>query len=195
MNTDTTSARFSRRSASRHNAAKLVAAALILVMVNYLGFKHYTHTDLSESQFYALSPKTIDVLKGLDAPITVYTFLNEANGGQTEEINNLLEEYQHAAGKNMVLEKIDPVYDPARANALYTKLHFNAEDHLVIFEYKDRSPRFVKQEDLFDINPMTGAVGAFKGDGYGYPYYYSAAYFPPPVAIAYYGWHGTRWGW
>jgi hypothetical protein len=39
------------------------------------------------------------------------------------------------------------------------------------------------------------AVGAFKGDGYGYPYYYSAAYFPPPVAIAYYGWHGTRWGW
>lgn len=39
-------------------------------------------------------------------------------------------------------------------------------------------------------------VGAFAGDGYGYPYYYSAGYFPPPVVVEpYYGWHGKRWGW
>ena len=37
--------------------------------------------------------------------------------------------------------------------------------------------------------------GAFAGDGYGYPYYYGAGYFPPPIQIRYYGWHGTRWGW
>jgi hypothetical protein len=37
--------------------------------------------------------------------------------------------------------------------------------------------------------------GAFAGDGYGYSYYYGAGYFPPPVQIRYYGWHGKRWGW
>jgi hypothetical protein len=37
--------------------------------------------------------------------------------------------------------------------------------------------------------------GAFAGDGYGYPYYYGAGYFPPPIQIRYYGWHGNRWGW
>jgi ABC-type uncharacterized transport system involved in gliding motility auxiliary subunit len=164
MNTDTPSARSSRHSASLHSIVKLILAAFILAMVNYVGFKHYTHKDLSESQFYTLSPKTVDVLKQLDSPVTAYTFLNEQNAGQAEEITNLLKEYQMTAGKNMVVEKIDPAYDITRAAELQKELHFDGNDHLVIFTYKDRSPRFVKEEDLFEINPMTGAVGAFKGE-------------------------------
>lgn len=164
MKTDTPSARSSRNIASRQSIINLILAALILVMVNYVAFKHYTHKDLSQSQFYTLSPKTKDVLKELDSPISVYTFLNEANQAQSDEISNLLKEYQMAAGKNMTLEKIDPAYDIKRAADLQKQLHFDGNDHLVIFTYKDRSPRFVKQEDLFDLNPMTGQVGAFKGE-------------------------------
>lgn len=164
MNSDTPSARSSRHSAGLHSIAKLVLAALILAMINYAGFKHYIHQDLSESQFYALSPKTLEVLKKLDSPINVYTFLNEQNVGQSEQIGNLLKEYVQAAGKNVVVEKIDPAYDIKRATELQNQLHFDGNDHLVIFTYKDRSPRFVKQDDLFEINPMTGQVGAFKGE-------------------------------
>jgi len=164
MKSDTPSARSSRRSAGLHSIINLVLAAVILIMVNYVGFKHYTHKDLSQSQYYTLSEKTIEVLKKLDSPITIYTFLNEQSGVQAEEITNLLKEYQQAGGKNIIVEKIDTAFDPARANELYKKLHFDANDHLVIFEYKDRSPRFVKQDDLFEINPMTGQVGAFKGE-------------------------------
>lgn len=164
MNTDTPSARTSRRSAGWHSAIKLILAALILAMVNYFAFKHYHHQDLSTSQYYTLSPKTTEILKKLDAPIAVFTFLDERAAAQSEQVTNLLKEYQHVAGKNMTLEKIDPLYDSARAADLQKKLHFDGNDHLVIFEYKDRSPRFVKQEDLFDMNPMTGQVGAFKGE-------------------------------
>ena len=164
MKSDTPSARSSRHSAGLHSVVNLILAGLILVMINYVAFKHYTHKDLSQSQFYTLSEKTKEVLKKLDSPITVYTFLNEQNPGQTEEIANLLKEYQQAAGKNMTVEKIDPAYDIARAAALQKELHFDGNDHLVIFKYKDRAPRFVKQEDLFEINPMTGDVGAFKGE-------------------------------
>ena len=39
----------------------LLLFTAILIMVNYLGFKFYTHEDLSKSQFYTLSPKTKDV--------------------------------------------------------------------------------------------------------------------------------------
>jgi ABC-type uncharacterized transport system involved in gliding motility auxiliary subunit len=164
MNTDSPSARTSRRSAGWHSITKLILAALILVMINYVGFKHYTHKDLSESQFYTLSDETKAVLKKLDSPINAYTFLDERNAGQAEEITNLLKEYQTAAGKNMIVEKIDPAYDITRAAELQKQLHFDGNDHLVIFTYKDRAPRFVKQEDLFDINPMTGQAGAFKGE-------------------------------
>jgi len=164
MKSDTPSARSSRHSAGWHSVAKLLLAAAILGMINFYAFKHYTHKDLSESQFYTLSPKTIDVLKQLDSPVTAYTFLNQQNPGQAEEISNLLKEYQQAGGKNMVVEKIDPAFDIARATQLQKELHFDGNDHLVIFTYKDRTPHFVKQEDLFEINPMTGQVGGFKGE-------------------------------
>jgi ABC-type uncharacterized transport system involved in gliding motility auxiliary subunit len=164
MNSETPSARSSRHSASLHSIVKLILAALILAMINYAGFKHYTHKDLSESQFYTLSQKTVDVLKKLDSPVTAYTFLNEQKVGQSEEISNLLKEYQRVGGKNMIVEKIDPAFDIKRATELQNELHFDGNDHLVIFTYKDRAPRFVKQDDLFEINPMTGEVGAFKGE-------------------------------
>ncbi|HEV3272429.1 MAG TPA: GldG family protein [Candidatus Methylacidiphilales bacterium] len=163
MKSDTPSARSSRHSAGWHSLIKLLLAALILAMVNYAGFKHYAHKDLSASQFYTLSPKTLDVLNKLDSPLTAYTFLDMQNVDQSQEISDLLKEYLQAS-KNMVVENIDPAYDPARAAKLQSELHFDGNDHLVIFTYKDRAPRFVKEEDMFEINPMTGEVGAFKGE-------------------------------
>ena len=163
MNSDTPSARKSRQSASRQGIINLVLAIFIVGMINYVGFKHYKHKDLSLSQFYTLSPKTIAVIKNLDSPITIYTFLNEQNGAQADQITNLLKEYQQA-GKNIVVEKIDPAFDISRAADLQKKLHFDGNDHLVIFTYKDKSPRFLKQDDLFDLNPMNGQIGAFKGE-------------------------------
>ena len=50
-----------------------------------------------------------------------------------------------------------------RAADLQKRLHFEATDFLIIFEYKGQS-RFIKQDDLYEINPMTGQVGAFKGE-------------------------------
>ena len=133
-------------------------------MINYVGFKHYTHQDLSQSQFYTLSPKTVEVLKKLDSPITSTPFWMSRIRPSRSRSPTLLKEYQQAGGKNMTVEKIDPAFDITRATELQKKLHFDGNDHLVIFKYKDRSPRFVKQDDLFDINPMTGQVGAFKGE-------------------------------
>ena len=165
MKPDTSSSRSARNSASRQGIFNLVIIFGILVIVNYLGFKHYHHADLSASQFYSLSPKTIGELGKLDSPLTIYTLYTtqDANGDQAIQIANLLKEYQQIGGKNIDVEKIDPAYDIARAKELQQKLHFDGDQSLLIFQYKDVPPRFVKIEDLYDINPMT-RQGSFKGE-------------------------------
>jgi hypothetical protein len=70
MKNETTSARTSRRSAGLQSAVNLALVIFILLVVNYLGFKYYAHRDLSASQFYTLSPKTVEVLRKLDARCT-----------------------------------------------------------------------------------------------------------------------------
>ncbi|MEJ0000374.1 MAG: ABC transporter permease [Verrucomicrobiota bacterium] len=57
MNAEPPSARSTRRSASLQILLNLVLAAVILVLANYLGFKHYDHKDLSASQYYVLSTR------------------------------------------------------------------------------------------------------------------------------------------
>ncbi|MCE0498304.1 MAG: GldG family protein [Methylacidiphilales bacterium] len=158
--TEPVSARVSRHSASFHGAITLVLAAAILLMVNYVGFKYYKHIDLSAAQLYSLSPKTKDILSKLDSPVTVTTLISPQ---YEDQIDNLLEEYQQFAGKNLIIEKIDPAYDIARTAALQKRLHFQATDFIIIFEYKDHS-HFIKQEDLFETDPMTGQVASFKGE-------------------------------
>jgi ABC-type uncharacterized transport system involved in gliding motility auxiliary subunit len=164
MKNEPTSARASRRSAGRQSALNLVLVIFLLLCANYIGFKYYSHTDLSVSQFYTLSGKTKDVLKNLDSPVHITTlFVNKEQPQYWEQTQNLLKEYQRVGGKNVTLEKVDPVYDRARAVALQGQLHFTGSDNLVIFQYKGLN-RMVKQDDLLDQDPQSGRVGGYKGE-------------------------------
>jgi ABC-type uncharacterized transport system involved in gliding motility auxiliary subunit len=164
MKNESTSARASRRSAGRQSALNLVLVIFLLLAANYIGFKYYSHADLSVSQFYTLSGKTKDVLHNLDSPVHITTiFVNKQQPQYWEQTENLLKEYQRVGGKNVTLEKVDPVYDRARAVELQNQLHFGGNDNLVIFQYKDGN-RMVKQDDLLDQDPQTGQVGRYKGE-------------------------------
>jgi ABC-type uncharacterized transport system involved in gliding motility auxiliary subunit len=160
------SARSSRHTAGLNGVITLVLAAVIVLMLNYVGFKYYKHIDLSSTQFYTLSPKTKDVLGKLDAPLTVTTLVSLPQSEQAafqSQIDDLLEEYQQVAGKNLVVDKIDSAYDISRAAAIQKRLHFEATDFIIIFEYKGRT-HFLKENDLFETDPMSGQVIAFKGE-------------------------------
>lgn len=41
----------------------LVLAAAITGMANYLSYRHYARTDVSQTQRYSLSPKTMSLLE------------------------------------------------------------------------------------------------------------------------------------
>jgi ABC-type uncharacterized transport system involved in gliding motility auxiliary subunit len=157
-------ARSARQSAGMQNMLKLALGVVIFVSINWLGFRHYKHVDLSASQYYTLSSKTKDELAKLDAPLHIYTLLNPQANAQDQQIENLIKEYVDAQKKYVSYEKIDPAMDPKRTVDLQNKLHFSGTDFVVVLQYGDKTPRFVKQEDFFDMNPMTGQVGAFKGE-------------------------------
>ncbi|HUB68488.1 MAG TPA: GldG family protein [Candidatus Methylacidiphilales bacterium] len=154
------SARASRHTAGIHSVLTLVMAVAIVCMVNYVGFKYYKQIDLSKSQFYSLSPKTKDILAKLDSPVRITTIIAPK---YEEQIDNLLEQYQQAGGKNIVIEKVDLDHASIRIAELQQRLHFEATDFIIIFEYKDRS-HFLKESDLFEADPMTGQVASFKGE-------------------------------
>jgi ABC-type uncharacterized transport system involved in gliding motility auxiliary subunit len=164
MNPELPSSRNSRQSAGVQSIIKLLLAAVILVLVNFIGFKQYMRKDLSASQYYTLSAKTTDVLNKLDGPLHIYTFLNEANAVEVQQIDNLLEEYAHAQRKYLTYEKVDTAIDSKRAAELQQQLHFDGNDAVIVLQYKDHTPRFVKQADFYDYNPMTQQVAGFKGE-------------------------------
>ncbi len=164
MKNETTSAKSSRRSAGLQGALNLALAIFILVTLNYLGFKYYAHQDLSASQFYTLSGKTRDVLQKLDEPLHITTVLiDKAHASYWDQTQNLLQEYKRVGGKNVTLEKVDPVYDRARAVELQDRVHFSGTDNIIIFEYKGAN-RVVKLDDLIDQDPQTGQVGGYRGE-------------------------------
>jgi ABC-type uncharacterized transport system involved in gliding motility auxiliary subunit len=164
MNDKPTSSRSSRHSASFHGWVTLLLFGVIIVVCNVLAFKYYYHRDLSLSQFYNLSPKTTDLLQHLESPVkATILFSSKYQQQYQQQIQNLLEEYERVAGKNFSIEKVDPAYDIARASELQKRLQFDGTENLIIFEYKGHT-RFVKQEDLYEVNPMTNQIGAFKGE-------------------------------
>ena len=143
MKNEPTSARSSRRSAGLQSALNLALVIFILLAVNYLGFKYYAHKrplrlavlhPLRQDEGRAAQPRCA-------GPHHHHPDRQARTRSYWEQTENLLKEYQRVGGKNVTLEKVDPVYDRARAVELQDRIHFAGTDNLIIFEYKDREPR------------------------------------------------------
>src|ERR1051326_9166078 len=76
-------------------AAALLALALVL-LVNWLGFRHYHRFDWTHSRLYTLSSKTTSVLAGLQHDVQVTVLMDEQSPvfAATRE---LLDRYQAAS--------------------------------------------------------------------------------------------------
>ncbi len=161
------SAKSAQLQAGFHRWASLLLAAAILVMVNYLSCRYYYRKDVSLSRFYDLSPKTIALLKNLPAPVTLITYMK--NAGISREVEGLIKEYQRYAGKNIVVESVDPDLDLARARELATQYKFSSGENLVIFEYQKRSKylteaQLVEYDEQGTLLGQAPSIAAFKGE-------------------------------
>ncbi len=94
----------------------LILGLVLVLLANYLSFRHYKRWDWTSEGWFTLSERTREVLASLDQDIDIYLFF--ARGEMHfADLDSLLEEYR-AASPRIRIERIDPDRDAARYQVL-----------------------------------------------------------------------------
>ncbi len=95
----------------------IVTLFLIIVAINFIVSRINVRLDLTQEKIYTLSQSTKNILKKLDTPVTLKFYYTKSSNmpsfikNYAERVIDLLNEYRRAGGKNIVIEKYDPVPD------------------------------------------------------------------------------------
>ena len=152
---------------------QLLVVTGIIVMLNYLSFRHFKRWDYSRDQKFALSSQTTNLLGHLKKPVRAIIFFAGASD-IVPDLQGLMREYEFAAKKKkFTAEYVDPFRSLSRAQELQTKYKFAANESILILDYDGRS-KFVNAADMADIEMpdqmamMSGQtqprIKAFKGE-------------------------------
>src|SRR5271165_7255362 len=89
-----------------------IIIAVIVLMINYIGFNRYQRWDLSRYNKYALSELTRKLLKSLKKEAKIYVFFSptsqSAGAELYSDVQNLLKEYEFAGKRKIQVETLDP---------------------------------------------------------------------------------------
>ena len=138
----------------------VVAFVVIVLLVNFLGARHYRRVTLSEDRVPPLAPVTLQVVHALtnDLKVTVFFDPDEVLYGQ---VMQLLRQYEHASPRVKV-SVVNYVTEPAKAEQVKTRCQLppNTKD-VIIFELNGRH-RVVRQGEISEFD--TSKLLAGKSD-------------------------------
>lgn len=146
--------------------AGVTLMALLLVMVNYLGWKYHKRLDWTQSELYSLSGKSQRVLQELDRDIEAVVFMTPASQ-LYDAVSELLARYE-AQSQRFTVRFIDPERNPAEAQQLVEKYEV-ASLSTVVFDTGE-ARRVIDEADLaeFDFSGLQMGQEAqmteFKGE-------------------------------
>lgn len=124
-------------------SAGVVLAAVLLGMVNYLGFKYHARFDWTSSRLYTLSEKSLKVVDGLDRDVEIVVLLDPVSP-LYPAVEELVARYE-AASPRIHAEIVDAQRNPARAQQLLERYHtaglssvvFTSGDEVQVVEEAD----------------------------------------------------------
>lgn len=143
--------------ASTSLGAGVVLVAMLVAMVNYLGWKYYHRFDWTSGEIYSLSEKSRSVVAELDRDIEVVVFMGP--GSQLyPAVTELLSRYEAASGRISV-QVIDPERRPGEAQQLIEKYQVSSLNTVVFESGEDR--RIIEEADLaeYDYSGMQFGQG------------------------------------
>ena len=145
-----------------NTSTAFLLVAVIVLMLNYLSYRHYYRADWSERQLYSLSSKTTGLLDTLEESIKVTVFFQPGNV-LYEDIHNLLREYRFHTDQ-LNIQWVDPDRDIAQTEELAVKYEVT-EPNVVVFDYAGRS-KYVRADEIAQIDASSGVpkILAFKGE-------------------------------
>lgn len=148
-----------RRIAGRTHAG--VASALliaIVLMANYLAFRHYRRFDWTSEGVFTLSDRTRAILRELDRPIEIYLVMSSAEPNY-QDVRELLERYR-AEQQRLELHFVDPDRQTAEYRLLAERFALGlaqsetgalTSDVSVVMSAGDRTWK-ITQDDLVQVD-------------------------------------------
>jgi hypothetical protein len=149
-----------------------IIVAIIVLMINYIGFNRYKRWDLSRYNKYALSELSKRFLKSLKKEVKIYVFFAPTSQSAGSELyydlQNLCKEYEFAGKRKIQVESVDPYRNLTRTRELQVKYNFGADENLVILDYQGRT-KVLRVADMAEYDPPgmfseTPQVRAFRGE-------------------------------
>jgi hypothetical protein len=149
-----------------------IIIAVIVLMINYVGFSRYKRWDLSGYNKYALSELTKRFLKTLKKEVNIYVFFSPTSQGAGAELyydlQNLLKEYEFAGKRKVHIETIDPYRNLTRTREVQVKFNVGANENLVILDYQNRK-KILRVANMAEYDPPgmfseTPQIRAFRGE-------------------------------
>jgi ABC-type uncharacterized transport system involved in gliding motility auxiliary subunit len=102
----------------RNSFVVIALAVASLVAVNVFAYFYYSRVDLTQAKSYTLSEGTRELLKKLEAPITIRFYFSQSEAGMPlvlkgygRRVQDLLIEYRNASGGKISIELSDPQPD------------------------------------------------------------------------------------
>ena len=147
------------------SAAAIALGAALLVVVNYLGTRHWVRGDWTKAKIYSLSETTKKIVTGLKNPVRVTVFMTRGSR-LFVPVRELLSRYK-ALSSNIQVEELDPERNPARAEQLVKE--FGIRQSTVVFRSGEKK-KYVEEDKLADVDFSSAGMGgspeikAFKGE-------------------------------
>lgn len=143
-------------------ALQILAGVALLLVVNYLSFRHFHRWDLTRDRQFTLSPQTESYLKSLRGRTEIIAVCKKGDD-EEKELRALLEEYKRTARVKLQIDYLDLNREPSRRLEMEKKYNLAINQHGLIVS-KQAAP------------PKTSAAAATPADQS------TAAPLPPPPA-------------
>jgi hypothetical protein len=149
-------------------SASTIFLLLIVLMLNYLAFRHYKRLDWTSDGMFTLSPKSVSIVEGLRDDLTVYLFMSQGEPS-FESTDELLKRYR-AISEHVKVRYVDPDREPAEFKILAQRfgilegVTMTGEVRADVAAVVERGEKrwHVDRDDLvaFDLGPMDDGGGA-----------------------------------
>jgi ABC-2 type transport system permease protein len=158
------------------SAGVLLVLALVL-MFNYLSFRHFKRFDWTGGKIYTLSEKSLGMLRGLDKNIELVTVLSPGSqlGSQVyTSTNELVDRYVAANPQRIRRRTLDPARNPLEFERLVKSFGLEREGVVVVARTDESGnvldKRVIEELDLAEIDYSGAQFGQppsikeFKGE-------------------------------
>ncbi len=124
---------------------QILAALVVTVTLLCWSFNHYRRFDCSRSRKFELSNQSKETMWNLASPVKITVYFSPSSLATGSELYGdimaMLREFQFYAHhfRNLSVDRIDPLKDPARAREIQSRYKFSGEENVLIVEYGGRS--------------------------------------------------------